>query len=288
MPQDYTVPETTGESVPSNSAPLPGPTPPVGEEAASTKEGAAALRVVDRAVPPVHNKEILELEGLDFPNGHRNGNGAGTPRPAGVSPRQRTQERQRQTPLEGGPCLAEDARPAEGPGTTPQAPASTSPTPDSSPPNPVSYNSHATAITATLEPVPQQTAGKRVRKTQEERDLERHRKLLPSALDYLAQAQAGKDDFKFLGVGQCLKATGHDFQEWDEWAAKAGCTCPDRQTRVGRLQRRGPGLYRYHRDGRERGLEEAWEGKAQERACPQHRGDGGPGLADNGRARPRH
>jgi hypothetical protein len=220
MPQDYTVPETTGESVPSNSAPLPGPTPPVGEEAASTKEGAAALRVVDRAVPPVHNKEILELEGLDLQDGHRNGNGAGTPDLQGFLPGDAPKNGAK-TPLEE-PCPAEEFRPAEGPGTTPQAPAS--------PPNPLSYNSHATAITATLEPVPQQTAGKRVRKTQEERDLERHRKLLPSALDYLAQAQAGKDDFKFLGVGQCLKATGHDFQEWDEWAAKAGCTCPDRQT----------------------------------------------------------
>ena len=201
MPQDYTVPETTGESVPSNSAPLPGPTPPVGEEAASTKEGAAALRVVDRAVPPVHNKEILELEGLDFPNGHDNGTLDLQEFLPDNAPKNGST-----TPLEGGPCLAEDARQqVEDPDTTPPAPVSPSPSLDS--------------------------PGKRVRKTQEERDLERHRKLLPSALDYLAQAQAGKDDFKFLGVGQCLKATGHDFQEWDEWAAKAGCTCPDRQTR---------------------------------------------------------
>ena len=98
------------------------------------------------------------------------------------------------------------------------------------------YNPHAVAFTVAPASAPQdladekpKAAGKRAKARKN--DPERDKKHLMPALEYLEQAQVGKDDSKAIGVGYCLKAMGHDFQKWDEWAAKAGCTCPHRQDR---------------------------------------------------------
>ena len=52
-----------------------------------------------------------------------------------------------------------------------------------------------------------------------------------AALEFLAAAGVGVDDNKLLGVGICMKSMGHPFQDWDEWAGSAGCTCSDRIVR---------------------------------------------------------
>ena len=51
------------------------------------------------------------------------------------------------------------------------------------------------------------------------------------ALDYLAAQGAGADDDSLVGAGTCLKSLGHAFEEFDEWAAAAGCSCTNRRTR---------------------------------------------------------
>ena len=57
-----------------------------------------------------------------------------------------------------------------------------------------------------------------------------------AALDYLAAAGVGTDDDKLLGVGICMKSMGHLFQDWDEWAESAGCTCSNRSARWASFQ----------------------------------------------------
>ena len=52
-----------------------------------------------------------------------------------------------------------------------------------------------------------------------------------AALDYLAAQGAGADDNCLIGVGTCLKSLGHDFEEFDRWAAAAGCSCTNRRAR---------------------------------------------------------
>ena len=98
------------------------------------------------------------------------------------------------------------------------------------------YNPHAVPFTVPLASAPQdladekpEAAGQRAKARKN--DPERDKKHLMSALEYLEQAQVGKDDSKAIGVGYCLKAMGHDFQEWDSWAGRAGCSCSNRQTR---------------------------------------------------------
>ena len=52
-----------------------------------------------------------------------------------------------------------------------------------------------------------------------------------AALTYLAAEGTGADDNALVGVGTCLKSLGHDFAEFDQWAAAAGCSCTDRKAR---------------------------------------------------------
>ena len=59
--------------------------------------------------------------------------------------------------------------------------------------------------------------------------LERHQAM--NALKFLAAAGVGGDDNALVGVGVCMKSMGHPFQEWDEWAGSAGCSCSNRQAR---------------------------------------------------------
>ena len=54
---------------------------------------------------------------------------------------------------------------------------------------------------------------------------------LQDALEFLAEEKVGEDDSLLLAVGKCLKAMGHDFTQFDAWAARAGCTCTDRANR---------------------------------------------------------
>ena len=54
---------------------------------------------------------------------------------------------------------------------------------------------------------------------------------LKDALDFLAEAGAGREDNHLLAVGNCLQALGHEFHVFDAWAERAGCTCEDRKTR---------------------------------------------------------
>ena len=54
---------------------------------------------------------------------------------------------------------------------------------------------------------------------------------IPSALQHLADHQTGHNDNEMISVGNCMKAMGHTFEEWDSWAAAAGCTCTNRQQR---------------------------------------------------------
>ena len=60
---------------------------------------------------------------------------------------------------------------------------------------------------------------------------ERERMDLETALEFLAQEKVGEDDNRLLAVGKNLKAMGHQFLEFDAWAAGAGCTCTDRPNR---------------------------------------------------------
>ena len=58
-----------------------------------------------------------------------------------------------------------------------------------------------------------------------------HAPNLRSVLDHLATQQVGQDDNHLLTVMFGLKGMGHQFDEFDAWAARAGCTCSDRQSR---------------------------------------------------------
>ena len=95
------------------------------------------------------------------------------------------------------------------------------------------YNPHTPAFVVTAEALAaarkKPAAGKKTSGADKSPD----RKVLPQALEFLAGLKMGQDDDRLLGVGQCLKAMGHDFQEWDEWAAQAGCSCDNRQARWG-------------------------------------------------------
>ena len=48
------------------------------------------------------------------------------------------------------------------------------------------------------------------------------------ALEHLVSVQAGKDESQLLAVGLCLRAMGWAFNDFDQWAARAGCRCDDR------------------------------------------------------------
>ena len=52
-----------------------------------------------------------------------------------------------------------------------------------------------------------------------------------AALDYLADQGVGGDDNSLVAVGTCMKSNGLTFDEFDEWAAAAGCSCTNRRTR---------------------------------------------------------
>ena len=54
--------------------------------------------------------------------------------------------------------------------------------------------------------------------------------LVNSALDTLSAGKAGVEDSHLLAVLGNMKAMGRSFQEFDEWAAAAGCMC-DRRPR---------------------------------------------------------
>ena len=51
------------------------------------------------------------------------------------------------------------------------------------------------------------------------------------ALARMAMGRAAENQNDLVAVGRCLKARGHDFQEWDSWAQSAGCTWIDRAGR---------------------------------------------------------
>ena len=48
---------------------------------------------------------------------------------------------------------------------------------------------------------------------------------LQEALYIMAAGGAGAMDEQLLGVGMCLKAMGHHFEEFDQWAVSAACSC---------------------------------------------------------------
>ena len=54
---------------------------------------------------------------------------------------------------------------------------------------------------------------------------------LRDALDFLADQGVGGDDNSLVAVGMCMKSRNHSFQEFDEWAAAAGCSCTNRRAR---------------------------------------------------------
>ena len=62
-----------------------------------------------------------------------------------------------------------------------------------------------------------------------------------AALDYLAAQGVGADDTRLVAVGTCMKSRNHSFQEFDEWAAAAGCSCTNRGTRWNSFKDSGNG-----------------------------------------------
>ena len=78
---------------------------------------------------------------------------------------------------------------------------------------------------------PRKAGRSRTPKKKGNADLARDKALLPGALAFLAEKKAGENDSIFQAVGNCLHAMGHSFQEFDNWAAAAGCTCPNREKR---------------------------------------------------------